>query len=156
MDPRRPSSPMPIHHALLALLADGESYGYELKGAFERSVGPQWGALNIGHLYQVLDRLKRDGHVQILRADPQPRRPDRAAGAGASAADGVALHPARVRARAQQPVRSARDRAEPPQRPRLGHVDVMAAAAQLVQDGAVHARLDEHLARLRLARIERA
>jgi DNA-binding PadR family transcriptional regulator len=68
---------MPIHHAVLALLAGGESYGYELKGAFERSVGPQWGALNIGHLYQVLDRLKRDGHVRILRAEPQPRRPDR-------------------------------------------------------------------------------
>jgi DNA-binding PadR family transcriptional regulator len=68
---------MPIHHAVLALLADGESYGYELKGAFDRSVGPQWGALNIGHLYQVLDRLKRDGHVMVLRAEPQPRRPDR-------------------------------------------------------------------------------
>jgi DNA-binding PadR family transcriptional regulator len=68
---------MPIHHAVLALLADGESYGYELKGAFDRSVGPQWGALNIGHLYQVLDRLKRDGHVDVLRAEPQPRRPDR-------------------------------------------------------------------------------
>jgi DNA-binding PadR family transcriptional regulator len=68
---------MPIHHAVLALLADGESYGYELKGAFDRSVGPQWGALNIGQLYQVLDRLKRDGHVVVLRAEPQPRRPDR-------------------------------------------------------------------------------
>jgi DNA-binding PadR family transcriptional regulator len=72
-----PSSAMAIHHALLSLLADGESYGYELKGAFERSVGPQWGALNIGHLYQVLDRLKRDGHVAVVRAEPQPRRPDR-------------------------------------------------------------------------------
>jgi DNA-binding PadR family transcriptional regulator len=68
---------MALHHALLSLLADGESYGYELKGAFERSVGPQWGALNIGHLYQVLDRLKRDGHVEVVRAEPQPRRPDR-------------------------------------------------------------------------------
>jgi DNA-binding PadR family transcriptional regulator len=68
---------VPLHHAVLSLLADGESYGYELKGAFERSVGPQWGALNIGHLYQVLDRLKRDGHVQVVRAEPQPRRPDR-------------------------------------------------------------------------------
>jgi DNA-binding PadR family transcriptional regulator len=68
---------MALHHALLSLLADGESYGYELKGAFERSVGPQWGALNIGHLYQVLDRLKRDGHVEVLRTEPQPRRPDR-------------------------------------------------------------------------------
>jgi DNA-binding PadR family transcriptional regulator len=68
---------MPLHHALLSLLADGESYGYELKGAFERAVGPQWGALNIGHLYQVLERLKRDGHVEVVRAEPQPRRPDR-------------------------------------------------------------------------------
>ena len=51
---------MPLQHAVLSLLVDGPSYGYELKGAFERSVGPQWGALNIGHLYQVLDRLSRD------------------------------------------------------------------------------------------------
>ena len=68
---------MALHHALLSLLAAGESYGYELKGAFEHAVGPQWGALNIGHLYQVLDRLKRDGHVKVIRAEPQPRRPDR-------------------------------------------------------------------------------
>jgi DNA-binding PadR family transcriptional regulator len=68
---------MALHHALLSLLAEGESYGYELRAAFERSVGPQWGALNIGHLYQVLDRLKRDGLVAVVRAEPQPRRPDR-------------------------------------------------------------------------------
>jgi DNA-binding PadR family transcriptional regulator len=68
---------MALHHALLSLLAEGESYGYELKPAFERSVGPQWGALNIGHLYQVLDRLKRDGWIAVVRAEPQPRRPDR-------------------------------------------------------------------------------
>ena len=68
---------MPLHHALLSLLAGGESYGYELKGAFERSAGPQWGGLNIGHLYQVLDRLKRDGMVAVVRSEPQPRRPDR-------------------------------------------------------------------------------
>ena len=68
---------MALHHALLSLLADGESYGYELKGAFERSVGPRWGALNIGHLYQVLDRLKRDGQVEVVRAERRPPRPDR-------------------------------------------------------------------------------
>ena len=68
---------MPLHHALLSLLASGESYGYELKGAFERAVGPQWGELNIGHLYQVLERLKRDGLVEVVRSEPQPRRPDR-------------------------------------------------------------------------------
>ncbi len=67
---------MPIHHAVLGLLAEGPSYGYELKGRFEEAVGPQWGELNIGHLYQVLDRLVRDGLV--TRRDVQQRnRPDR-------------------------------------------------------------------------------
>lgn len=67
---------MPIHHAVLSLLADGASYGYELKSRFEDSVGPQWGQLNIGHLYQVLDRLERDRLV-TKRVVPQEDRPDR-------------------------------------------------------------------------------
>jgi DNA-binding PadR family transcriptional regulator len=67
---------MPIRHAVLALLAEGESYGYELRVEFERAVGPQWGELNIGHLYQVLDRLVRDGLV-TRREVAQPRLPDR-------------------------------------------------------------------------------
>jgi DNA-binding PadR family transcriptional regulator len=75
--PRAAVKSMALHHAILSQLAGGESYGYELKRAFERSVGPQWGALNIGHLYQVLDRLKRDRLVEVVRAEPQPRRPDR-------------------------------------------------------------------------------
>jgi DNA-binding PadR family transcriptional regulator len=67
---------MPIHHAVLALLADGSSYGYQLKSRFEESVGPQWGELNIGHLYQVLDRLERDALV-TKRTVRQTDRPDR-------------------------------------------------------------------------------
>jgi DNA-binding PadR family transcriptional regulator len=67
---------MPIHHAVLGLLADRPSYGYELKANFEEAVGPQWGSLNIGHLYQVLDRLERDGLV-TKRIKEQTRRPDR-------------------------------------------------------------------------------
>jgi len=67
---------MPIQHAVLALLAEGDSYGYELRAEFERAVGPQWGELNIGHLYQVLDRLVRDGLV-TRRDKPQQRLPDR-------------------------------------------------------------------------------
>jgi DNA-binding PadR family transcriptional regulator len=67
---------MPIHHAVLALLSDGPSYGYELKGEFEAAVGPQWGELNIGHLYQVLDRLERDG-LAAKRPVPQADRPDK-------------------------------------------------------------------------------
>jgi DNA-binding PadR family transcriptional regulator len=68
---------MPIHHAVLSLLTRGESYGYELKGEFARAVGSQWGELNIGHLYQVLDRLRRDGLVTVVRSEPQPRGSDR-------------------------------------------------------------------------------
>jgi DNA-binding PadR family transcriptional regulator len=67
---------VPLHHAVLALLAGGTSYGYELKPRFEQSVGPQWGELNIGHLYQILDRLVRDGFVtrsQVTQSD----RPDK-------------------------------------------------------------------------------
>ena len=67
---------MPLHHAVLALLADKPAHGYELKGSFEQAVGEQWGGLNIGHLYQVLDRLARDGLIESER-QPQPVKPDR-------------------------------------------------------------------------------
>ena len=48
----------------------------ELKSSFEQAVGEQWGGLNIGHLYQVLDRLSRDGLIESQR-QPQPVKPDR-------------------------------------------------------------------------------
>jgi DNA-binding PadR family transcriptional regulator len=67
---------MPIHHAVLALLARGESHGYEIKASFEEGVGPQWGELNFGHVYQVLDRLVREGLV-TRRLVTQATRPDK-------------------------------------------------------------------------------
>jgi len=67
---------MPLHHAVLALLAAKPAHGYELKSSFEQAVGDQWGGLNIGHLYQVLDRLARDGLIDSER-QPQPVKPDR-------------------------------------------------------------------------------
>lgn len=67
---------MPLHHAVLALLATKPAHGYELKGSFEQAVGEQWGGLNIGHLYQILDRLARDGLIESER-QPQPVKPDR-------------------------------------------------------------------------------
>jgi DNA-binding PadR family transcriptional regulator len=67
---------MPLHHAVLALLAAKPAHGYELKTSFEQAVGDQWGGLNIGHLYQVLDRLARDGLIDSRR-QPQPVKPDR-------------------------------------------------------------------------------
>ena len=67
---------MAIQHAVLALLSEGPGYGYELKAAFDKSVGPHRGALNIGHLYQVLDRLSRDG-LATSHQVAQDTRPDR-------------------------------------------------------------------------------
>ena len=67
---------MPLHHAVLALLATKPAHGYELKGSFEQAVGEQWGGLNIGHLYQILDRLARDGLIESER-QPQLVKPDR-------------------------------------------------------------------------------
>jgi DNA-binding PadR family transcriptional regulator len=67
---------MPMQHAVLALLAHGESHGYEIKANFEDAVGPQWGELNIGHVYQLLDRCVRDGLV-TRRHVPQATRPDK-------------------------------------------------------------------------------
>jgi DNA-binding PadR family transcriptional regulator len=67
---------MPLHHAVLALLADKPAHGYELKSSFEQAIGDQWGGLNIGHLYQILDRLARDGLIESERY-PQPVKPDR-------------------------------------------------------------------------------
>ena len=67
---------MALHHVVLALLADGPSHGYQLKGAFEEAVGPQWGAMNIGHLYQLLDRLERDG-LALPHRQAQTTKPDR-------------------------------------------------------------------------------
>jgi DNA-binding PadR family transcriptional regulator len=61
---------------VLALLAAKPAHGYELKGSFEQAVGDQWGGLNIGHLYQVLDRLARDGLIESQR-QPQTVKPDR-------------------------------------------------------------------------------
>src|SRR6202142_3133584 len=67
---------MPLHHAVLALLADKPAHGYELKSSFEQAVGDQWGGLNIGHVYQILDRLSRDGLIESER-QPQQVKPDR-------------------------------------------------------------------------------
>lgn len=67
---------MPLQHAVLALLAAKPTHGYELRTSFEQAVGQQWGGLNIGHLYQILDRLARDGLIETER-QPQRVKPDR-------------------------------------------------------------------------------
>jgi len=59
---------MSFRYGLLALLAEEERHGYELKTAFERRTGGQW-AINIGQVYTTLQRLERDGLVEPAGAD---------------------------------------------------------------------------------------
>ncbi len=61
---------MSIKNALLALLVEGEQYGYELRAGFEQRTGGAW-PLNIGQVYTTLDRLERDGLVERREADDE-------------------------------------------------------------------------------------
>lgn len=56
---------MSIRNSLLALLERGPMHGYQLRVAFEESVGGTW-SLNIGQVYTTLARLERDGLVVPL------------------------------------------------------------------------------------------
>ena len=55
---------MAVREGLLALLAEGRHYGYQLKTEFESSTGGVW-SLNVGQVYTTLDRLVRDGMVDV-------------------------------------------------------------------------------------------
>ena len=63
-----------VRFALLALLAQGETHGYELKLRFERSTGGLW-PLNVGQVYDALRRLERDGLVAPAPGAEDERRP---------------------------------------------------------------------------------
>ncbi|MBS2549033.1 PadR family transcriptional regulator [Catenulispora sp. NL8] len=59
---------MSVKHSLLAGLADGERYGYQLRAEFEERTGATW-PLNIGQVYTTLNRLERDGLVEPAGQD---------------------------------------------------------------------------------------
>jgi DNA-binding PadR family transcriptional regulator len=61
-----------IRHGLLALLARGPRYGYQLRTEFESSTGVSW-PLNIGQVYSTLSRLERDGFADRVGTDDEGR-----------------------------------------------------------------------------------
>ncbi len=61
---------MAVREGLLALLLPGERYGYQLKTEFEAATGGVW-PLNVGQVYTTLDRLHRDGLVDVTEVDGQ-------------------------------------------------------------------------------------
>jgi DNA-binding PadR family transcriptional regulator len=60
-----------VRHGLLALLAEGPSYGYQLRTRLEARTGGTW-PLNIGQVYTTLSRLERDGLVAAAGQDSGP------------------------------------------------------------------------------------
>ncbi len=54
---------MAVREALLALLAQQEMYGYQLRNEVERRTGTTW-PLNAGQVYTTVSRLQRDGLVE--------------------------------------------------------------------------------------------
>src|SRR5690625_2436397 len=52
-----------IRQSLLAILDQGPCYGYQLRSEFDRRTGSTW-PLNVGQIYNTLDRLERDGLVE--------------------------------------------------------------------------------------------
>lgn len=61
---------MSVRHSLLAILDQGPCYGYQLRTEFERRTGSA-SPLNVGQIYNTLDRLERDGLVAKGATDAQ-------------------------------------------------------------------------------------
>ena len=53
---------MSVRQTLLAILDQGPCYGYQLRAEFDRRTGSTW-PLNVGQIYNTLERLERDGLV---------------------------------------------------------------------------------------------
>ena len=61
---------MAVREGLLVLLTEGERYGYQLKTEWESATGGIW-TVNVGQIYSTLDRLVRDGLVEVDERDDQ-------------------------------------------------------------------------------------
>lgn len=76
---------MSLRFGILGLVAEGPLHGYQVKQRFQEMLGGTWG-VNIGSVYQALQRLERDGLVEASgeRGD-RGRQAYRATEAGAAA-----------------------------------------------------------------------
>jgi DNA-binding PadR family transcriptional regulator len=65
-----------VQEVLLALLAKGPSYGYQLHARVQHALGPMAEALSAGQVYVTLNRLEKAGLLSSERVG-QTDRPDR-------------------------------------------------------------------------------
>jgi DNA-binding PadR family transcriptional regulator len=65
-----------VKHALLALLDHRATYGYQLHGLMEETLGNPW-SINVGQIYSTLSRLERDGFVERRQNGQDEKDKDR-------------------------------------------------------------------------------
>lgn len=58
-----------LKYALLALIAQSPRYGYELKTAYDQTLGRVSPPMNIGQIYSTLQRMEKSGWVRSERIE---------------------------------------------------------------------------------------
>jgi DNA-binding PadR family transcriptional regulator len=65
---------MAFQHVILALLERGPSHGWQMKSRIEAALGPEYGGLNKGYIYEVIHKMEREGTITShVEAQPGPR-----------------------------------------------------------------------------------
>ena len=68
---------MAFQHVILALLEGGPSHGWEMKARIEAALGPEYGGLNKGYIYEVIHKMEREGTITSQVEQQSGMRPDR-------------------------------------------------------------------------------
>jgi DNA-binding PadR family transcriptional regulator len=66
-----------FQHVILALLEGGPSHGWQMKIQIEAALGPEYGGLNKGYIYEVIHKMERDGLITSRVESQAGMRPDR-------------------------------------------------------------------------------
>jgi DNA-binding PadR family transcriptional regulator len=66
-----------FQHVILALLEGGPSHGWQMKIRIEAALGPEYGGLNKGYIYEVIHKMERDGLITSRVESQAGQRPDR-------------------------------------------------------------------------------
>ena len=66
-----------FQHVILALLEDGPSHGWQMKVQIEAALGPEYGGLNKGYIYEVIHKMEREGTITSQVEQQGGMRPDR-------------------------------------------------------------------------------
>jgi DNA-binding PadR family transcriptional regulator len=66
-----------FQHVILALLETGPSHGWEMKSRIEAALGPEYGGLNKGYIYEVIHKMERERTISSHVEPQEGMRPDR-------------------------------------------------------------------------------